>query len=126
MCFVHVRGHSDDNGNDRADTLVQWGNGAAPYARGREGAGEGESRLKGDGTEGAKAIEDQKKAKVKEKEKKNAEAIKAILLAQGVDCGSSLPDRSPGLKPGHSQARQAPQPLRLRTVLWSSLDNRHH
>ena len=81
--LVHVRGHSDDNGNDRADTLVQWGNGAAPYARGREGAGEGESRLKGDGTEGAKAIEDQKKAKVKEKEKKNAEGDTCTTHSRG-------------------------------------------
>ena len=23
--FIHVRGHSDDVGNDRADLLVQWG-----------------------------------------------------------------------------------------------------
>ena len=113
MCFVHVRGHPDDNGNYRADALVQWGKGAAPYARGREGAGEGDSRLKGDGTEEAKAIEDQKKAKAKEKEKKNAEGD---TTRSRVDCDSSLPDQYSGLKPKHSQARQAPQSLRLQTV----------
>ena len=59
----NVRGHYDDNGNDRADALVQWGKESGPYARGYEGGGEGESRLRGDGTEGAKAIEDQRKAK---------------------------------------------------------------
>jgi hypothetical protein len=48
---VHVRGHCDDNGNDRADALAQWGKEGGPDARGYEGGGEGESRLRGDGTE---------------------------------------------------------------------------
>jgi ribonuclease HI len=74
VCFVHVRGHSDDNGNDRADALVQWGKESGPYARGYEGGGEGESRLRGDGTEGAKAIEDQRKAKAAREAEKETES----------------------------------------------------
>ena len=31
--FIHVRGHSDDDGNDWADELVQWGKEAGPYCR---------------------------------------------------------------------------------------------
>ena len=42
--WVHVKGHSADGGNDRADELVQWGKGDGPYARLREGGGEGDSR----------------------------------------------------------------------------------
>eukprot|EP01050_Picozoa_sp_SAG11_P022306 SAG11_NODE_4185_length_2023_cov_3.201663_2_plen_168_part_00 len=42
---VHVRGHSGDGGNDRADELVQCGKEAGPYARLRSvGGGEGDSR----------------------------------------------------------------------------------
>ena len=36
MKFIHVRGHSDDVGNDRADLLVQWGKEEGPYSRLRE------------------------------------------------------------------------------------------
>ena len=45
--FVHVKGHSGDPGNDRADELVQWGKlESSEYARFREdGTGEGASRL---------------------------------------------------------------------------------
>ena len=39
-----MKGHSADGGNDRADTLVQWGKEAGPYARLRNSGGEGESR----------------------------------------------------------------------------------
>jgi hypothetical protein len=41
---VHVKGHSADGGNERADELVQWGRPAGPTAscRLREGGGEGE------------------------------------------------------------------------------------
>eukprot|EP01052_Picozoa_sp_SAG31_P010129 SAG31_NODE_545_length_14238_cov_15.518849_16_plen_97_part_00 len=42
---MHVKGHSDDGGNDRADELVQWGKEDGPYARLREGGGEGESHF---------------------------------------------------------------------------------
>ena len=31
--FIHVKGHSGDSGNDRADLLVQWGKGEGPYCR---------------------------------------------------------------------------------------------
>eukprot|EP01052_Picozoa_sp_SAG31_P039269 SAG31_NODE_5411_length_2554_cov_1.690865_4_plen_92_part_00 len=44
MHWVHVKGHSADGGNDRADELVQWGKDNGPYARLREGGGEGDSR----------------------------------------------------------------------------------
>ena len=44
ISFVHVKGHSADGGNDRADELVQWGKEPAPYCRLRlDGEGEGES-----------------------------------------------------------------------------------
>ena len=42
--WVHVKGHSADGGNDKADERVQWGKEAGPYARLREGGTEGESR----------------------------------------------------------------------------------
>ena len=42
--WVHVKGHSADGGNDRADELVQWGKTGGPYCRMREGGGEGEGR----------------------------------------------------------------------------------
>jgi hypothetical protein len=41
---VHVKGHSANGGNDRADELVQWGKTGGPYCRVREGGGEGEGR----------------------------------------------------------------------------------
>eukprot|EP01050_Picozoa_sp_SAG11_P035497 SAG11_NODE_13046_length_672_cov_1.797557_1_plen_129_part_01 len=41
--WVHVKGHSKDGGNERADELVQWGKGDGPYCRLRDGGGEGES-----------------------------------------------------------------------------------
>ena len=44
--WVHVKGHSGDGGNDRADELVQWGKEEGPYARLRAlGEGEGDSRF---------------------------------------------------------------------------------
>ena len=44
--WVHVKGHSGDGGNDRADELVQWGKEEGPYARLRAlGVGGGESRF---------------------------------------------------------------------------------
>jgi ribonuclease HI len=42
--LVHIKGHSADGGNDRADELVQWGKTGGPYCRVREGGGEGEAR----------------------------------------------------------------------------------
>ena len=41
--FIHVKGHSDDGGNDRADELVQWGKEPGPYCR---------MQLNGEGEEG--------------------------------------------------------------------------
>ena len=47
VTFVHVKGHSGDPGNDRADELVQWGkHDSDEYARFRvDGTGEGASRV---------------------------------------------------------------------------------
>ena len=44
ICFIHVKGHSADGGNDRADTLVQWGKEPAPYSRLSQSGGEGPGR----------------------------------------------------------------------------------
>ena len=43
--WVHVKGHSADDGNDAADERVQWGKGQGPFARLRNGGGEGDSRF---------------------------------------------------------------------------------
>jgi hypothetical protein len=42
--WVHVKGHSADGGNNRADKLVQWEKTSGPYCRVREGGGEGAGR----------------------------------------------------------------------------------
>ena len=45
VTFVHVKGHSGDVGNDRADRLVQWGKTPGPFSRfDLGGGGEGEGR----------------------------------------------------------------------------------
>jgi hypothetical protein len=41
---VHAKGHSADEGNDRADDLAEWGKGTGPYCKLRDGNGEGDSR----------------------------------------------------------------------------------
>ena len=42
VTFVHVRGHTGEEGNERADRLMQWGKTAGPYSRlALSGAGEG-------------------------------------------------------------------------------------
>jgi hypothetical protein len=41
--WVHVKGHSADGGNDKADERVQWGKEEGPYAQLRDGGGEGAS-----------------------------------------------------------------------------------
>mgnify|MGYP006170000201 FL=1 len=44
--FVHVKGHSGDEGNDAADERVQWGKDVnSPMCRLREGGGEGQGRF---------------------------------------------------------------------------------
>ena len=41
--FVHVKGHSEDKGNDKADDRVQWGKEDGPYCRFRsDGSFEGD------------------------------------------------------------------------------------
>ena len=46
VVLVHVKGHSDDPGNDRADDLVQWGKTSGPYTRYQQnGTGEGDGRF---------------------------------------------------------------------------------
>eukprot|EP01052_Picozoa_sp_SAG31_P001863 SAG31_NODE_62_length_28678_cov_21.548270_34_plen_189_part_00 len=45
VTFVHVRGHTGEVGNERADRLVQWGKTSGPYSRLAEvGFGEGDGR----------------------------------------------------------------------------------
>ena len=44
--FVHVRGHIGEEGNERADRLVQWGKTEGPFSRLRTaGGGEGSGRF---------------------------------------------------------------------------------
>ena len=43
MHWVHIKGHSSDGGNDRADELVQWGKSLGLYCWLREGGSEGNS-----------------------------------------------------------------------------------
>ena len=46
VTFVHVRGHIGEEGNERADRLVQWGKTDGPYSRLRvAGGGEGDGRF---------------------------------------------------------------------------------
>eukprot|EP01052_Picozoa_sp_SAG31_P063397 SAG31_NODE_22325_length_528_cov_0.743590_1_plen_71_part_01 len=33
VTFIHVKGHSTDGGNDRADELAWWGKEAGPFSR---------------------------------------------------------------------------------------------
>jgi hypothetical protein len=42
--LIHVKGHSADGGNDRADELAWWGKEGPPFCRLRPGGGEGASR----------------------------------------------------------------------------------
>ena len=43
VIFIHVKGHSDNKGNDKADERVQWGKETRPYCRFRtDGSTEGE------------------------------------------------------------------------------------
>ena len=45
MTFVHMKGHSSDAGNDRADELAWWGKEEGPYSRiATDGSGEGAGR----------------------------------------------------------------------------------
>ena len=43
--LIHVKGHSADGGNDRADELAWWGKEGPPFCRLRPRGGEGASRL---------------------------------------------------------------------------------
>jgi hypothetical protein len=43
--FVHVKGHSGNEGNDCADERVQWGKDGGSYSRFRKGGGEGPGRF---------------------------------------------------------------------------------
>ena len=46
VTFVHVRGHVGEEGNERADRLVQWGKTDGPFSRLRvAGGGEGSGRF---------------------------------------------------------------------------------
>ena len=41
--FIHVKGHSKDKGNDKADERVQWGKDSGPYCRFRsDGSSQGD------------------------------------------------------------------------------------
>ena len=64
VTFIHVKGHSADGGNDRADELVQWGKEDGPYSRiDRHGRGQGAGRLRAE-----PAFEARKKARIAAKE----------------------------------------------------------
>ena len=91
--FVHVRGHSSDNGNDRADALVQWGKRGSdqgqqvaegvPLSRCCDGGGgEGDSRLEADGADSDRAIFEQQEAV---RQKASAD-LRAMMPADPLDC----------------------------------------
>ena len=64
VTFIHVKGHSADGGNDRADELVQWGKEDGPYSRiDRHGRGQGAGRLRAE-----PAFEVRKEARIAAKE----------------------------------------------------------
>ena len=80
--FIHVRGHSSDDGNDRADALVQWGKKKPDRSRLREHRPSWqeeiiiitrEGPIESDGTYGRLAMEEQAREK-KEKERQKEEA----------------------------------------------------
>ena len=80
--FVHVRGHSSDEGNDRADALVQWGKKSRAYARLRERK-EGEQEdidiikeghIASDGAYGRLAIEEYEKEKREKRKERDRES----------------------------------------------------
>ena len=81
MHFIHVRGHSSDDGNDRADALVQWGKKKPDRSRLREHSPSWqeeiiitrEGPIESDGTYGRLAMEEQAREK-KEKERQKEEA----------------------------------------------------
>ena len=82
MHFIHVRGHSSDDGNDRADALVQWGKKKLDRSRLREHSPSWqeeiiiitrEGPIESDGTYGRLAMEEQAREK-KEKERQKEEA----------------------------------------------------
>jgi hypothetical protein len=45
VIFIHVKGHSSDVGNDRANELVQWGKSDGPFTRLGRGISEGPSLI---------------------------------------------------------------------------------
>eukprot|EP01045_Picozoa_sp_COSAG04_P013877 COSAG04_NODE_1008_length_8786_cov_5.785706_2_plen_204_part_00 len=81
VSFVHVRGHSSDEGNDRADALVQWGKQQRGYARLRVGENDDgadtniikEGHIDSDGRYGRLAIEEYEKEKRRKREEKEKE-----------------------------------------------------
>ena len=79
--FIHVRGHSSDEGNDRADALVQWGKKKEERSRLREYSPDWqeeiiitrEGPIESDGTYGRLAMEEQAKEKKEKERQKEAE-----------------------------------------------------
>ena len=86
VTFVHVLGHSDDPGNERADELVQWGKQEGPYARLRtDGGWEGQGWQ-----EPAEDYEERKAARIAAKA-----AAKAARRTQQEGCAGVSPSGLP-------------------------------
>ena len=81
LSSTHVRGHSSDEGNDRADALVQWGKKKEDRSRLREYSPDWqeeiiitrEGPIESDGNYGRLAMEEQAKEKKEKERQKEAE-----------------------------------------------------